>query len=43
MTAKTEFLSFAIKQGMEAEAERWMSVLLDSKEECITMFAHTMS
>jgi hypothetical protein len=35
MTAKTEFLSFAIKQGMESEAERWMSVLLTRKEECI--------
>ena len=35
MSYKTEFMTFTIKLGMEAEAEAWMRVLAERKAECV--------
>lgn len=35
MPYKTEFMTFHIKQGMEAEADIWMRILKDRKDECV--------
>lgn len=35
MTYKTEFMTFTIKQGMEAEAQEWMRILTERQAECV--------
>lgn len=32
---RTEFVTFVVKRGMEAEAERWMRLLVQRQQECI--------
>jgi len=35
MSYRTEFLTFTVKQGMEAEAEAWMRILTERQAECV--------
>jgi hypothetical protein len=35
MPYKTEFMTYTIKQGMEAEAEAWMRILIERRAECV--------
>jgi hypothetical protein len=35
MSIKTEFVTFVVKAGMEAEAEAWMNLLIRRQQECI--------
>lgn len=35
MPARTEFVSFAIKPGMESDGEAWMRLLIERQPECV--------
>jgi hypothetical protein len=35
MSYRTEFMTFTIKQGMEAEAEEWIRILTERQAECV--------
>ncbi len=35
MSIKTEFVTFAVKIGMEAEAETWMNLLVQRQQDCL--------
>ena len=35
MSYTTEFMSFAVKQGAEARADEWMSLLVQRNEDCV--------
>ena len=35
MSYRTEFMTFTVRQGMEAEAEEWMRLLIERQAECV--------
>lgn len=35
MSIRTEFVTFVVKEGLEAEADRWMRLLVQRQQECL--------